>query len=362
MAHNRQFLTGATYRPEIAAALLPKIVSAAAGLAGPVLLGTLLGQPRIGMMVSLGGLSMGTVLRCDSFRKQIPGLSCTVAAGTLAILVGSAVGELGTAALVAMIIISGLAALIGGISRPLARGSVLFVLFLIIAAHLGAGRPHAVALTFLFFSGAIGTVGIFLLMRLLCGFILGNPPPSPGETKIYSAQQLLRRWRKSLLHVSGWRYTLRITVCLTAAGIYSLFLSHHHGYWALVTVAIVVHRDLHTALQRTLQRATGTVIGVLIAGVLALWAPSNWAVITAIGVLAASRPILVERNYTAYSVVQTPLVILLLDFGRLPSLGVVYDRLAATLAGCATAVLFGYLGWDKLPASVPPRQGRKVIG
>jgi hypothetical protein len=73
-----------------------------------------------------------------------------------------------------------------------------------------------------------------------------------------------------------------------------------------------------------------------------------WAAIAMIAVLSTARPILKEANYTAYAAVMTPLVILLLDFGREPSWAVVVDRLAATFAGCTLAVTFGYLMWSRI--------------
>ena len=48
--------------------------------------------------------------------------------------------------------------------------------------------------------------------------------------------------------------------------------------------------------------------------------------------LAAARPILMEINYAAYAAVLTPLVILLLDLGKL-SWAVIIDQLVATFVG-----------------------------
>ena len=44
------------------------------------------------------------------------------------------------------------------------------------------------------------------------------------------------------------------------------------------------------------------------------------------------------RNYLAYSAVMTPLIILIIDAGRAPDIGLLLDRLVATLIGAALVV------------------------
>ena len=158
-------------------------------------------------------------------------------------------------------------------------------------------------------------------------------------------KQLTGRWRRSLARFSVWQYTLRIVLCLAAAEALVLMWPYGHGYWIAITVAIVVHRNLQEALPRALERAGGTVGGVLLCGALMFAAPSVWGLIATIAVLAALRPLLRETNYTVYAAVMTPLVILLLDYGQAPSLATVMDRLVATLAGCTLALTLGYLVW-----------------
>ncbi len=97
--------------------------------------------------------------------------------------------------------------------------------------------------------------------------------------------------------------------------------------------------------------AVDTLAGVLLTSLFLLGPISTWELVTIVALLAAARTILVERNYTAYATVMTPLIILLLDFGQPPSWGTIFDRLVATLAGCAVAFALGYLGWSRLTAT-----------
>ena len=141
---------------------------------------------------------------------------------------------------------------------------------------------------------------------------------------------------------------LRIVLCLVVGLGFEWIWPHHHGYWVFITVVIVVQRNLEAMLKRTFHRAAGTMLGVLLTSLLLLGSPSIWTMIAMITALAAARPILREINYAAYAAVQTPLVILLLDFGQIPSWNVIIDRMLATLVGCILALTLGYLGWSRL--------------
>jgi uncharacterized membrane protein YccC len=101
----------------------------------------------------------------------------------------------------------------------------------------------------------------------------------------------------------------------------------------LLTVAILTGRQGEPAAVKTTQRAIGTALGVVVAGLCLRLQLPLWALILLIGLLAGLRPLLRNRNYLAYSVVMTPLVILIIDAGRTPENGILVDRLAATLIG-----------------------------
>jgi hypothetical protein len=330
------------------------------GLAGPLAIGAFTGHRRIGMAASLGGLALSRGERGGSVRERAIGSIYSVTAGSAAMLVGTTLGVDAVRAAVVIPVIAAAAGLLGSISRPLARATALFMLFLIIAAHLGAGGTAPAGMTFLFLLGAVCTAGLSLaLRRLLRALDLTSAPrPVPPPAKRYTMRQLLRRWRKSLKHLSGWQYVLRITVCLAAGQALVAVWPLRHGYWVALTIMIVVQRDLRSVLTRTLHRATGTFLGVLITGILLLGHWPLWAVAAFVAVLAAARPALMEVSYTAYAAVQTPLIILLLDFGKAPTQGVVIDRLAATLAGCCLALTFGYIGWSRLAPAEAVRSDR----
>jgi Fusaric acid resistance protein-like len=319
------------------------------GMAVPVAVGAALGYGRVGTVAALGGLALGGERRGASGREQIVGMGRAAAAGGAAVLVGSALSPHAAWGIPA---VAAVAALIGGISRPLARETTRFILYAIIAANLGERGAHPLGAVSVFVAGAAWAAAVSLLVgrafRWAGVAVSAAAPDGAGSAAGYSARQLLRRWKRSLARLAGWQYVLRIAICLAAAGCFDRLWPGHHGYWVSITVVIVVQRNLEAALPRALQRAGGTAVGVLLAAVVVLGPPPPWAAVLLIAAFAAARPVLMDANYAAYAAVMTPLVILLLDFGEGPSMAVVVDRLVATLAGCVVAVTLGYLGWGRL--------------
>jgi hypothetical protein len=329
------------------------------GLAGPLAAGVMTGHLRAGMAAALGGLALGGDGKGETLGEQATSLIYALAAGSGAMLTGSALTGHALAAAFGIPLLAAAAGLIGSISRPMARATTQYILYTIIAVNLGAPGTHPFGTMLLFLLGACWTAALFLMLRPLfkaMGRIQNSPIPANAvQLPKYTARQRLRRWRKSLTRLSGWQYVVRISSCLAAAAAFEWIWPLHHGYWVSITVVIVVQRNLQTASARAFHRAAGTVLGVLLISLLLLGSPPMWTLLLIIAALAAARPILLEANYTAYAAVMTPLVILLLDFGQDPSWAAVVDRLAATLAGCSLALILGYLGWSRLfpPARSP---------
>jgi hypothetical protein len=331
------------------------------GLAGPIALGVATGHIGTGMIISLGGLALSGGAKGDTFREQARDLLYSVIAGGVAMFTGSILAGHGAKTVFAVPAFAAAAALLGSISRPLAVAATRFILFFVIAANLGVYGMHPTGLTCLFLIGALWTAGLSILLKRLFRMLrLYKIPHDSAQSPRYPAKLLVRRWAKSLTHLPGWQYTLRITACLLAGQGFELVWPHHHGYWTLITIIIVVQRDLQKALKRAWERAMGTVLGVLLVSLLLLTSSSMWSAVIAIAVLAAARPILMQTNYVAYATVQTPLILLLLDFGRAPSWTIVADRLIATLTGCAIALAIGYLGWSRIV--LPTHAATKMRG
>jgi uncharacterized membrane protein YccC len=328
------------------------VITGMLGLAGPIAAGVLIGHARVGMVVSLGGLALSGEGKGETLRERIAGLSAALIAGSAAVLFGTAIGRDLVLTSIGVPTMAFVAGALGGISRSLARATTQFILFTIIATSLGDLGAPPLGTTVLFFVGAVWTAAVSLISRWLfpVSHVVHDGEPVVQRPRS-TAGRLLRRWRATLDHLAGWQYALRIGACLAVAQAFEWVWPHHHGYWVSLTVAIVVRRTLPGAWIRMLERAAGTILGVVLTSLLVIASPPVWATIAVIAMLAAARPVLLDSNYTAYAAVMTPLVLLLLDLGREPSWTLIADRLVATLVGCAIAVTLGYLAWTELSMS-----------
>jgi uncharacterized membrane protein YccC len=207
----------------------------------------------------------------------------------------------------------------------------------IITAAVSENVPDRGGLLLMIAAGAIWTAVLSLVLGALARS--GNRHARPEEiTPPTPLRQRLTRWRRALTRLAGWQYALRLMLCLSIAGLLRWLWPAHHLHWIALTVALLAEWQIDAFPVRTTQRALGAAFGVLATGVLLIYVPPAWVLIVAMGALAGLRPLLRAHNYLAYSAVMTPLIILLLDAGQPPEVGILIDRLVATLIGAALVI------------------------
>ncbi|WP_433249914.1 FUSC family protein [Streptosporangium sp. CA-135522] len=257
----------------------------------------------------------------------------------------------------AVVVIAALAAALGGFSRSSAEYSTRFITFVVITTGLGpVADPVAVGVVFGL--GAGGAAAVTLLAALTTRALAtrrGRMPVGGESTPSPPPRALLRHWRASLRTLRGWRYTLRLTLCLALAEVIGVLWHHSKAYWIAVTVVIVVRRDLGEALTRLVQRAAGTAAGVMAGSAVLLWVLPPWLLVPVVATLAALRPTLKNRNHMMYAMVMTPLVLLLLGAGDAVSPTTIAYRMGDTVVGCVIALCAGYLPWLHPRLNPPPR-------
>ncbi len=295
-----------------------RLLIAAVALAGPVGYGLYAGHPVHGSLAALG--AMATMAGVGSGRARLVGAALIA---TVAGTVGVAVGGQGWFTAAAVVGLVGVAAVVGGFSRGFAELAAIFSIFTVIATGLAAVDPLEAAQWF----------GIGAGWALLLGLpVVGRAAAQPPYRKLWA------RWRRNLRRAEGWEYAARLLPGLAVAEAIGVLWHQPKGYWIALAVVIVVRRRGDSLLRAT-QRALGTTVGVVIGGLLILCVPPSWVIVAVVAVLAGARPFLKSRNYTAYAVVMTPLLVLLLELGRTPELSTIGYRLVDTVIGCAIAVV-----------------------
>jgi uncharacterized membrane protein YccC len=145
-------------------------------------------------------------------------------------------------------------------------------------------------------------------------------------------------------------FAVRLVLCMTVAELARQTLPFPRPYWVLLTVALVLKPDFGSVFARAVQRGAGTLVGVLIgSALLALLAevPGDGWVLVAMAASAAVLPWARTVNFGLFSIVQTPLIILLLDLTLPSGPGLVGARLVDTLVGCTIVLVLGYALWPQ---------------
>lgn len=168
--------------------------------------------------------------------------------------------------------------------------------------------------------------------------VSGFRPPSVAERLRHAARELATG--REL-----WGAVLRLVLCMAVAQGLSIVWQLDRPYLVMLTIAQVMKPDFGSVFARAVQRGAGTLVGVAIGSLAVVLVPRDGWQVLVILVLAAGIPILMPRNYALYSVVTTPLAVLLVELHAGASGALVGARMLDTLLGCAIVVVLGYLPW-----------------
>ncbi|MET7908047.1 FUSC family protein [Streptomyces avermitilis] len=156
-----------------------------------------------------------------------------------------------------------------------------------------------------------------------------------------------RAARNVVLSGASWRYGLRLALCIGIAQSLVSLVVVPRSYWVALTVTFVLKPDFGSVFSRALLRALGTVAGLAVAaGVLTL-VPRGWWDVLVMMLLGPLIPALTPRGYGYQTAAITPVILLLSDTLNHQGAGLLVPRLVDSLAGCAIALVGGYLLWPE---------------
>ncbi|MFF0265645.1 FUSC family protein [Kribbella sp. NPDC004536] len=302
-----------------------RLLTAALAMAVPITYGFATDHLPQASFAALGALALAAPpVGHSATAVRLTRLVATGLVVTAAAALGALVGGRGWTAVVVLVGLAAVAAVVGGFNRWMADATTRFVTFLVMATGFGGADVWQVTRWF-----AAGALWAILLS-------LFTPAPTPAPRATY--RQLARRWWRTLHRFDGWQYAVQLLPPLAVASVIGVYWHQQKSYWIALAVVIVVRRRGDSLLRAT-ERSLGTFAGVLIGGALVLWVSPSWVIVAVVSVLAGLRPLLKERNYTAYATIMTPLVVLLMDLGRTPELSTVGYRLIDTVLGCLLAIV-----------------------
>ncbi|WP_268642628.1 FUSC family protein [Nocardiopsis sp. EMB25] len=151
--------------------------------------------------------------------------------------------------------------------------------------------------------------------------------------------RLGRAWRwPSAAPVSA----ARVMVAALAAGALAPVLGVEHWYWAVVSAASVLQAtNVSSTWHRTVQRATGTVAGIVVAAAVFAVDHTVWSTVVLIVACQIGAELVVMTNYAYAIVLVTPLTLALSSLTQPGATtdGMVLERLWATVLGAVVGAV-----------------------
>jgi len=332
-----------------------RILAAAIGLAVPVVAGAATGHTAEGMTAAMGGLAMAEVGDTGSVVQRVADVLRCLIAVMAAVVLGTFVTREGVAGAIAMVAAAALASALGSTSREAVKATTKFTIFMAIATYSTWPEGGPARMVGAFGAGAVWAGAVALVLST--AFHLATRATAAAAAPVPASPATRLPWPERLVRAASrreaWSYTVRLVAALAAAQAVRAFWPSPHAYWVVVTASLVVTRATAGAHVRALQRTLGTMAGVILGTALLASHLATWAVLAAIALFAGLRPLLKVRNYLVYSAIMTPLVVLLLEFGRPFEPSILVERLLATVAGCAIAMAADFV------APATPREGAR---
>ncbi|MHB8189560.1 MAG: FUSC family protein [Ferrimicrobium sp.] len=153
-----------------------------------------------------------------------------------------------------------------------------------------------------------------------------------------------------------WRHAVRLALALVLAEIIVHQFDVQHGYWAPMTVALVLKPEYASTIIRGAARMVGTFVGIAFIALLILVLPHNTMIIAVVtGVVTWAGMAIFRANYASYTALITAVVVLLFV-----TLGAAADtvaplRLVDTIIGGTIALLL-YAVWPTWEGHSIPAQ------
>jgi hypothetical protein len=330
------------------------VAVAALGMTAPVLAGLALHRPETGFTIGLGAMLLageapGSASGSGEAAPERPSPGSALLPAALAVSLATVIAG-GWWSDPIMLILAGAAATISGYSRPVGIAAIRFIVYLVLSVTLlQSAGPHRGEAALVFGLGALWNVAVRLMLR---GRRAKSEPTAAPSARTPTPAQRRAYLRRALQTLAGWQFPIRLVAGLGAASVLrALWPSHHFG-WIVLTVALLTQRPIEHLPVKTIQRTLGVLTGVALTWAILAWITAPILLGLLICGLATAAAVARARSYLAYSALSTPVILLVLDYGKPIQSALLADRLVATLAGAAIVVALN-LALDRLTTGDP---------
>ncbi len=316
-----------------------EIAVSALAMAVPALLAAKGHHTGLGL---IGGMAMSGTVAHGRLRTQAVSAGAALLVLVLATGIACALARFGEIWQIGLLAIAALAGVVGGFDRAFVAASIRFIFYLVmIGGIVSITTANALLIFAVVIGGAVFAVVLHLAMAAAVEHIRGHKTHNVEDERKPTARQKFDRLRRSLMEPAGWQYPARLVSCLATVSLIHLFFPDHDVHWAALALVLLVERRPERLPLRTTQRVIGVLFGVCCAGLLSFLVLPVWADVFIVAVLGAVRPFLRARNYLAYSIVMTPLMMMAMGTAdHVLPVSALLDRLFATVfAACLVLIV-----------------------
>jgi uncharacterized membrane protein YccC len=139
-----------------------------------------------------------------------------------------------------------------------------------------------------------------------------------------------------------FRHAIRLGAAAAIATALAAGLHLPRGYWVVVTVLVVLKPNFGGTIERVIQRIAGTIVGGVIAMLITIFIPDQATLFLCVAVLAFISFSIRSFGYGLFTLVMTPLFMVLLDLASPGDWKVSLFRILDTFAGGVLALIGGY--------------------
>ncbi len=152
------------------------------------------------------------------------------------------------------------------------------------------------------------------------------------------------------------RHALRVAIVATVAQLLADSLRLQRSYWVTLTAVIVLQPHAVATVRRALQRVGGTVIGGLVAAVIARSARGSPLIIPLLFAMASTGVALRRINYAVFAALVTPVFVLLAEVnagsGHLTRVRILDTLLGGALALIGAMTLWPTRDLERMPSLI----------
>lgn len=314
----------------------------------PLCVGLGVGEATLGLLAALGGLNVALVVPGREVGDRWAwGLLCLIAA-IVAIALADLTRPSIAASVAATFVWTGAwSALRVAGKHGAITGFVLGAVF-VITNGLPA-QPLGSAVGALTAGGLVG-----LILMLIAG---GGPAPREGETTWPGVGVTLASARSGLSRSAVLRHhALRIGLATAASVLAYRLIDLSFGYWVTLTILAILQPDPHASRIRSIQRASGSLIGVTIAAIFVVLSGDPWVLAAAASLTALALFALRERSYHWLVMLLTPTALLMISTVFYSGGGIAEYRVLNTVLGILIALAAAWLLWGNDQVGKAPDQ------